>query len=137
MMVKASKSAGSNSNANRSQASNINKQTTPMNKKKEYSRYSTETLEMLQVPIIMVEDKQLYTLNKNGIFLPHLGFLEQWRMVRIGPGWKEHAPSSRATTALHLTVIMQRRRRGPGLPDLRTPCKRSKRLCLSLKYSSS
>lgn len=56
-MLKASKSAGSNSNANRSQASNINKHTTHMNKEKEYSRYWTETLEMLQVPVFMVEDK--------------------------------------------------------------------------------
>ena len=58
VMVKASQSAGSNSNANRSQASNINKQTTPRTTtKKEYRRYWTEILEMLQVPIIMVEDK--------------------------------------------------------------------------------
>lgn len=56
-MLKASKSAGSNSNANRSQASNTNKHTTRMNEKKEYSRYWTETLEMLQVPIFTVEDK--------------------------------------------------------------------------------
>lgn len=77
-MLKASKSAGSNSNANRSQASNINKQTTPRTTTtKRIQQILDRDIRNTSTTYCHGRRQIAAPLNKNDIFLLHLGFVEQ------------------------------------------------------------
>lgn len=70
--------------------------------------------------------QQLYTLNKNGIFLPHLGFLEQWRDGEDRTQLERARSFQQGNHCSSFDSHHATKERPRVASDLRTPCERSK-----------